>query len=112
MILDKHASIQREQILATDGDKEEWSPVVGLEGFPINIQPANSETVALADGIFGKTYTVYTTQSGIRDGDKMTVSGTFTDGMTQDKTVRISDVANWSFGPLPHFEITCKELES
>lgn len=75
------------------------------------MQPANSETVALSGGIFGKTYTVFTPRAGIKDGDRLTVLDTWIDGVTQNKVLQVMGVGNWSFAPLPHFEITCAEIK-
>lgn len=110
MYFDKKGSITREQPLEADPDKEEYQSVAGLENIELNIQPANAESTALSEGVFGKTYTAYTTHSGIKDGDRLTVSGTFIDGLTQNKTLDIRAVGNWNFPPLPHFEITCVEV--
>lgn len=111
MYFDKTASIQRLQALLGNSNKEEYSEVEAMQNLQVNVQPASSETVAITGGIFGKTYSVYTTQSGIKDGDRLTVSGLFGDGLTLNKQLDVKDVGDWSFGPLPHFEIICTEFE-
>ncbi len=112
MYFDKSGSIKRYSELASNANKEDFEVVTGLEAIPINVQPASPETTVLVEGVFGKTYSVYTTVSGMKDGDELTVSGLFTDGLTLNKILRIRDVGNWNFGPLPHFEITCVEIET
>lgn len=42
----------------------------------INIQPATPELTAMADGQFFKVYKGFTTQSGVVEGMRLTVSGT------------------------------------
>lgn len=111
MFFDKIVSVQRITQLEDNPNKGEYQAVSGLESVSVNVQPANPETVALVNGVFGKTYDIYTTQSGIRDGDKLTISGTFIDGITQNKALRVSSVANWWFGPLPHFELVCADIQ-
>lgn len=111
MYLDKVASIQRLIQTQGDSDKEAYDDVSGLESLAVNVQPATAETVALINGVFGKTYTVFTQARGIRDGDRMTISGTWLDGQSTNKILQVMNVGNWDFGPLPHFEITCAEIE-
>jgi len=112
MLLDKYISVKRLTPLQNNSDKEDFQVITGLQAVRANIQPSNAETVALVEGVFGKTYTIYTTISGIRDGDLVTVSGTFVDGLSQNKQLRVANVGNWSFPPMPHFEITALEIES
>lgn len=111
LYLDKTASIQRLTTQAGNVNKGEFTAVSGMEAIDVNVQPSNPETVALVNGIYGKTYDVFTTASGIKEGDKLTVSGTFVDNLTQNKALRVSSVANWYFGPLPHFELVCTDLK-
>lgn len=112
MFFDKTGSIERFSELVSDTNKEDFQVVTGLEAIPINVQPANPETTILVEGVFGKTYNVYTTVSGMKDGDRLTVSGLFTDGKSLNKKLTIKNIGNWSFGPLPHFEIVCVEIET
>lgn len=104
MILDKTADFKT---LSATGDKETWTTVSGLLGVKVNVQPSSNEITALNEGVYGKTYTVFTTASGIKDGMKMTVSGIFVDGMSLNKELLVKSVGNWSFGFIPHFEIIC-----
>jgi len=110
MYFDKKVTIKRLSATQADADKENWQPVSGLQNIEANLQPASPEDVAITGGVFGKTYTMYTTHSGINDGDRVTISGLFTDGITLNKELEVGGVGNWSFQPLPHFEITCTEI--
>lgn len=59
-----------------------------VQGFKINIQPAGLEyAVTQPDGAIGKTYRGFTSQSGIRNGMLVVVSGTTTvSGMRYEVT--------------------------
>lgn len=109
MFFDKNVDVQRLSPTQSDSDKEEYGVVI--RGVKVNIQPASSETVALTGGVMGKTFTMFTTRSGIVDGDRVTVSGTFVDGLSQNKELTVANAGNWSFGPIPHFEHTLIEVE-
>jgi hypothetical protein len=111
MYFDKIATIQRLLATDADSDKENYGAVAGSGGISVNVQPSNAETVALINGVFGKTYTVFTTVSGIKDGDRLTISGRWIDGVTLNKQLQVMNVGNWFFPPLPHYEITCVEIE-
>lgn len=108
MILDKVGSIKR--LTETSTDKEDYQ-VIGLNKFPLHVQPAGNTKIALTDGVYGKTYEVFTTQSGIFSGDRLTVSGMFIDGVTQNKELFVQSVGNWNFQPLPHYEIVCVDSD-
>jgi len=109
MYFDKIGIVKRLTPLSDDPDKEDYQ-TIGLHGFDINVQPASDEATALTGGVYGKTYTVYTTQSGIFQGDRLTVSGTFIDGVGVNKELNVTSVANYHFAPMKHFEITCTEI--
>lgn len=111
MLLDKVASVQRLIMTDADSDKEAYGSVSGLEAVAVNVQPATAETVALINGVFGKTYTIFSKTRGMRDGDRITISGTWIDGQSTNKELQVMNVGNWDFPPLPHFEITCAEIE-
>lgn len=111
MFFDKIGTITRLTVTQANTDKETYQAVSGMESIPINVQPASAETVALSNGVYGKIFDVYTTVSGMIDGDRLTVSGIFIDNKTQNQVLIIQNVRPWYFGPLPHFEITCALLE-
>lgn len=111
MFFDKYGSIQRLTALVSDANKESFQIVSGLEAIPINVQPASPETTALINGVFGKTYTVFTKTIGFREGDRLTVSGTFIDGYSVAKELQVMNVSNQMYGPIPHFEVTCVDVE-
>jgi hypothetical protein len=99
MILDKKASVQRLTPDQSDNDKEQYASVTGLGNIDINIQPASPELVAVTEGALGRTYDAYTTISGIKIGDRITVSG------TNDHFI-VKGVRDWFFPPIPHLELT------
>lgn len=84
MLLDKTVFVYA---LAKDSDDADKDGFIAHNGFSdmrgaatnavkVNIQPASSETIALSDGIVGKTYDVFTQSSGLTEGMKIVVSGT------------------------------------
>lgn len=83
-ILDKIAFVSRLEKTPSDIDKERYvthSGYLGPGQIPtaavrINIQPASAETQVLVDGVFGKTYTAFTSSSGVIEGMQLTISGT------------------------------------
>lgn len=52
--------------------KEGFVIDTGLASVPVNIQPASRELLVLFGGAFGKSYTVFTTYSGILQTDRLT----------------------------------------
>lgn len=71
-----------------------------------NIQPASPEDTVIANGVFGQTYTCFTTASGILEGDKITVRETGEVLMVKGKT-------NWMSPDLiGHIELLLTEFET
>lgn len=103
MILDRVCAVSRLVADVGNAGKEAYSPVGGLEAMRINIQPASPEFTAITNGVFGKTFEAYLTASGIKDGDRITVSGSDT------YTVRGVEDQNW--GPLPHYRLVLFKAE-
>lgn len=99
MILDAVIAISR---LTKDPDnnyKESYMPNMALQAVEGNLQPADPSETAISEGIYGQTFVFFTTESGIRSGDRATVSGT-----GEKFTVR--GVTDWSQTDLiPHFEM-------
>lgn len=68
----------------SDVDKERYVTFSGFAGpgqiptaaVRMNIQPASAETQVLVDGVFGKTFSAFTSSSGVVEGMQLTVSGT------------------------------------
>lgn len=105
MILDRVVGIWNFVRDPDDADKEQYRLDPTMTGVPMNIQPATAEETAIADGVFGKTFTGFTTQSGIRIGSKVTVSGT-------GQILKIKGVGDWSSPDFsPHYEYTLVEFE-
>ena len=63
---------------AANADKEGYVSDAGLLGVAANVQPSSPEMLALNNGAYGKSSTIFTTASGILEGDRLTLSGTTT----------------------------------
>jgi len=100
MYLNQKARVERLSPTQSDNDKEQYATII--PSIPINVQPSSSELLAVAGGVYGKTYTGFITYSGMQIGDRVTISGT-------NKTLIVQGVADWNYGPLPHLEITLFE---
>ncbi len=97
IIVDSVAAIQRLTRDSDNVDKESYVTNAALQAIKCNIQPASPAETAIAEGIFGQTYIMFTTESGVFVGDKVTVSGTA-------EIFRVKGIEDWSADPLPHYE--------
>jgi hypothetical protein len=105
LILDRIISISRLIQDADNPNKESYQPNLALQTVSCNLQPATPQDTAIAQGVFGQTYICFTTESGIKSGDKVTVSG------TGEKFV-VRGIEDWSYPDLsPHFELTLVAME-
>lgn len=83
-VLDKIVFVSRLTKTTSDSDKERYVTHSGYFGpgqiptaaIRANIQPSSAETTVLVDGVFGKTFDMFTSASGVVEGMKITVSGT------------------------------------
>jgi hypothetical protein len=98
-------SVERLQQSIADADKEGWQPVGNMAQIPADVQPAGGEKTVLAEGVYGKTYSIYLTASGIIVGDRLTVLNTTLSGLK----VIVRGIEDWNSGPLPHYEMTAVE---
>lgn len=98
MYLDKVVSISRLTPTAADSDKENYQAVGNYHAVKMNIQPASAELTAVSEGVYGQTYQAFTTVSGLRIGDRVTVSG------TNDQFI-IKGIQDYNWGPIPHLEV-------
>lgn len=107
-IQDKIVFVSRLEKESSDVDKEVFTTFSGFAGpgqiptaaVRMNIQPASAETTVLVDGVFGKTFTAFTTASGVVDGMKVTVSGTEDTYLVRGREIHEN-------GILPsHYELT------
>lgn len=105
MILDSIISISRLQTDSGNANKESYVPNAALLDVKVNIQPASVEDTAISEGVFGQTFMMFTTNSGLMSGDKITVSGT-------GATYRIKGIQDWSLPDLtPHYECIIVKFE-
>lgn len=105
MILDRICSIYHLTRDADNADKEQYKLDIGLINTPLHIQPGGNEDTILSDGVFTQTWVGFTTESGIRSGDKITISG----AVVSNYMVR--GLQNWDFGDCPHYGLTLLEFE-
>ncbi len=105
MILDLMVSVSHLTKDSDNANKEQFVLDTGLWSIPINIQSAGAEETAISEGVFGRTYTAFTTQSGIHIGDLLTVSGT-------GQLLRVKGMEDWTSPDLvPHYEYILVEPE-
>lgn len=105
LIVDAIVNIQRLTRDTDNADKEQYQDNAALQAVHCNIQPATASETAIAEGIFGQVYTMYTTESGILTGDRVTVSGT-------GQTYRVRGLEDWSqTDGIPHYELTLIKME-
>jgi len=81
-----------------DSDKESYQAVGNYGAIKINVQPATAELTAVADGVFGQTYQAFVTVSGMRIGDRVTISG------SNEKFI-VKGIQDHNWGPIPHLEL-------
>lgn len=98
MFLDKIATVERLQPNLTDTDKEKYYAVGNYNAVKINIQPASAELTAITEGAYGQTFQGFVTVSGLKIGDRLTVSG------SGDKFI-IKGIEDQNWGPIPHLEL-------
>lgn len=77
ILTDKYVSVEH-LVKDSGANTEGYVADLGLAAVPVNIQPSSKEVIALNGGMFGKSYTIFTTASGILETDRLTVvSGTY-----------------------------------
>lgn len=105
MITNTFVSVEHLQPDSTDANKEGFVADIGLAAVPVNIQPSSPEMTALNNGAYGKGYTIFTTNSGIRESDRLTtVSGT-----TGTQYI-VKGRQYFNYGLLQHVEIYAQEV--
>lgn len=97
MYLDLTVSIDR-LLPDSDTDKESYQAVGNYQAVKMNIQPASPELTAVVEGAYGQTFRAFVTVSGIKIGDRVTVSGT-------GQRYIVKGLDNYYWGPIPHLEI-------
>ena len=84
--------------LVASGVIENYTIVVD---FKVNVQPATPEITVMTGGIYGQTFTAYTTYSGLQIMDRIT-----TNSGTSPQDYKVEGILNNMVGPMPHFEVT------
>jgi glutamate synthase domain-containing protein 3 len=98
MYLDKIASVERLMPTAANNNKENYQAVGNYAAIRINVQPASAELTAVSEGVFGQTFQAFVTVSGIRIGDRITISGS-------GQKLIVKGIQDHNWGPIPHLEI-------
>lgn len=98
MYLNKTVAIARLTPQGDDADKEAYVQVPGLANVKMGVAPATAELTAISNGVYGQTFQGYTTISGLKIGDQVTISG------SNDKFI-IKGINDYFYGPIPHLEI-------
>lgn len=105
MILEKIVSVKYLLPEAADADKEGYVSNLALSNVRINIQPASEQTLSLVDGVMGQTFTAFLTQSGIAEGNYLTVSGT-------SNNFVVRGITDWSSPTLiPHYQLLLEKVK-
>lgn len=87
---------------------EGYSSDIGLAAVLGNLQPSSPEMVALNNGAYGKAYTLFTTNSGILETDRLTtVSGSY----TPVKVFIVKGRQNFDYGLAQHIELYLEETQ-
>jgi hypothetical protein len=100
---DKFVSVEHLALDNGSNYKQGYYADLSLSSVPVNIQPSSPEIAALYGGAYGKSYTMYTTQSGILETDRITViSGT--------KQFIVKGKQNFDYEPIQHSEYYIEEI--
>ena len=100
MYLDKVMLV--EHLAPTVSGQETYQSHPGFTFVAMNIQPMGADFMAISEGIYDKLFKGFTTNSGIVETFRLTVSG------TTDKYV-VRGRESYGYGPLPHFELVLEK---
>lgn len=89
-----------------NSDKESYQVDISQLAVPADVQPANGEDTVLAEGVYGKTYNIFTTISGIIVGNRVTVMNTTMSGLIMNIVGR----KDYNSGFVPHYELLAVEV--
>ncbi len=102
----KYVSVEHLALDSGSTTKEGFVADISLAAVPVNIQPSAPEVIALNNGAFGKAYTIFTTNSGILETDRLTtVSG------TDNKKYIVKGKQNFDYGLAQHIEYYVEEIQ-
>lgn len=108
LILDRICNISHLTPDIDDINKEQYQVDIGLTAIPINVQPASAEDTILSDGTFAQAWVAYVTQSGIRSGDLLTISGAMSG--YPERPMIVKGVTDWDMLDIPHYELLLTEF--
>ena len=103
LILDRICSVSRLTRDVDNADKEQYQVDAGLTAIAINIQPASAEDTILSDGTFAQAWVGFITQSGIRSGDLLTISGARLG--YPGRPMIVKGLTDWDMLDMPHYEL-------
>jgi hypothetical protein len=87
----------------TNLNTEGYAADISLSGVMCNIQPAGQEVAMLYGGAYGKSYSLFTTNSGILETDRVTISGTSTKYI-------VKGVKKFDYGIMQHLEYLIEQI--
>lgn len=106
MLLDKTVIVSKVTSDGVGTSKESYTTHSGYLEFGhksaavrMNIQPASAELTAISEGEVFKTFKAFTTNSGIVEGMRVTVSGT-------NDTYTVKGRESYDYGSGQHYELT------
>lgn len=108
LILDRICNISHLTPDTDNTNKEQYQTDTGLTAVAINIQPASPEDTILSDGVFAQTWIGFATQSGIRSGDLLTISGAKIG--YPERSLVVKGVTDWDMFEIPHYELLLTEF--
>lgn len=97
-IIDTIVSVSRLKPDADNSNKESYVVDLSMQSVKMNIQPASNEDTVMIEGVFAETDIAFTTNSGFKSGDRVTVSGT-------NQKLAVKGIKDWSQDPIPHYQI-------
>lgn len=100
MLFDKYVTVEYRTVSGTYGNQV-YVAHPGFTTVAVNIQPIQDTFANTGNGMFFKNYRVFTTNSGIVEGFRLTVSG------TGEKYI-VRGRANYGYIVLPHFELVAE----
>lgn len=105
LVLSSYVSVEHLNLDAGSTTKEGYVADLGLAAVHVNIQPSAPEIIALNNGAYGKSYTLYTSVSGILETDRLTTVS----GNNSTKYI-VKGKQNFNYGLGQHIELYLEEV--